>query len=62
MNTTNYKQTTLEQYKNWQRKQRTTTQPPINATNKPTNDTMEHHTSNTIEYRHPSITAITFNT
>jgi hypothetical protein len=61
MNTSIYKQTTLEQYKNWYRTERTPNQNPINAPNEPTHKEAAHHT-NTNEYKHPPIKAATFNT
>jgi len=62
MNTSKNKQTTLENYKNWNRSQGTHTQ---HATKKPQTTQYpktQHDSSEKIEYRYPSIKAFTFNT
>jgi hypothetical protein len=62
MNTTKYKQTTLEQYMRWHKTQDISNRKPTQASIKPNHKNKEYNTSTTNEYRHPPIKAVTFNT
>ena len=62
MNTSKYKQTTLEQYKNWNRTRGTHTQQATKEPEPPQYPKTQHESPETIEYRHPPIQSVTFNT
>ena len=58
MNTSKYKQTTLEQYKNWTRTQGIHTQQTTKEPQKTQHPKAQHESLETLEYRHPPIKAV----
>jgi hypothetical protein len=62
MNTSKYKQNTLEQYKNWTHTQGTQTQQATKEPQTSQHPKTQHESLETFEYRHPPIKAVNFNT